>query len=166
MADEIYLDLGELEEAFRRLKRKARNFRDAFRAFRPELNQDIRAHFENRTGPSATWAPRAPSSIERMLAGGGRVRRGKRKGQVKKRAQRRLDNQLGRLKYALQFTVTGSYIEVRSRVPWGTIHQTGGTAGKGARIPARPFLWASAAKVELLRRMVVKELKAAIRGRR
>ena len=30
-----------------------------------------------------------------------------------------------------------------SRVPWSGIHQDGGTAGRGSRIPARPFLWMS-----------------------
>lgn len=37
----------------------------------------------------------------------------------------------------------GSNLAATSKVPWAGIHQYGGTAGHGAKIPARPFLWFS-----------------------
>lgn len=47
---------------------------------------------------------------------------------------------LGKLGGSIVATIEGVKVRVESRVPWSGVHNEGGTAGKGARIPARVFL--------------------------
>jgi len=67
-----------------------------------------------------------------------------------KRGQSWMAQQLGRFRdvNTYRFTLTRTSIEMRARGPWAGVHQFGGTAGRGAKIPQRTFLWASDRLVE------------------
>lgn len=56
----------------------------------------------------------------------------------KRKIEQRL---LGKLASSLEATVSGGTLVVRSKVPWAGVHNDGGNAGRGASIPARPFLF-------------------------
>lgn len=47
---------------------------------------------------------------------------------------------LGLVARQLQYKADGARVSLFSKVPWSAIHNEGGTAGHGARIPARLFL--------------------------
>jgi hypothetical protein len=89
----------------------------------------------------ATWtmAGAGMFGFRRKKASSAHSRRGK----IKKRAQKRLDNQLGRLKSAWSYRITRWSFEARSIVPWAGVHQEGGPVGHGARVPGRTFAWFS-----------------------
>lgn len=163
MPEPVVIDLSDVWAAFGSMRHRARHLRDVFLAFRPTLQAETRQHFAQELGEAGHWPPRAASSYERIA--GRRGSRVKRKGAflpgaLTKRGVRRLQNQLGRLKSAIIYTVTTTYIEARSIVPWAGVHQFGGTAARGVSIPQREFLWASEAAVAKL----VNKVRLALLG--
>jgi phage gpG-like protein len=120
------LDIGDVEEGLAAMERRARTLAPAFAALKKPLRLDQRDHSKKRLGPSAMWAPRAPSTIERARHGG-----------------RHLRKPLGRLTGAVSYTADATAVRGTSRVLWSGVHQDGGTVGRGSRIPSRPFLWIS-----------------------
>jgi len=126
------------------MARAGGDLRPVWREAQPLIRDDLYDHFEKAIGPGGTWQKRAPSSEARILQGAGtRRKRGARKGLPTARGAKRLRNQLGRLKTAWLVTIRGGFIEFRNRVWWSDIHYEGGVAGKGSRIPARPFAFVS-----------------------
>lgn len=57
------------------------------------------------------------------------------------RAEERSGKKLGRLRASIVSSFTEDGLTIESRVPWASVHNEGGTAGNGAVIPARPFLF-------------------------
>jgi phage gpG-like protein len=136
MAGRTEVDLRDVFDGLRRIGARADNLRPVFRELGKALRADIRDHFRRGEGTAGTWPPRAQASVRRILRGGL-----KRRGGVKMAAQRRLVNQLGRLRTALAFLVAATLVEARSIVRWAWVHQHGGPAGRGVSIPQREFLW-------------------------
>jgi phage gpG-like protein len=147
MAGYIEVELNDVFDGLDAMVRAGRDLRPVWQRARKDLRDDLKQHFDEAKGPDGTWAPRAQSSIDRILRTGGRRKNVTKKGVVKKRAARRLKNQLGRLRTAWRITYNARQIEAASIVKWAGVHQWGGTAGRGSRIPARPFAWASDALV-------------------
>ena len=143
MAGFIEVELDDVLDGLDAMVRAGRDLRPVWRAAKKDLREDLKQHFADARGPDGAWAPRAQSSVERILGAGGRRRNVTRKGAVKKGAARRLKNQLGRLRTAWRITYSARQIEATSSVKWAGVHQYGGTAGHGSSIPARPFAWVS-----------------------
>lgn len=140
----VDVDVRDVVQGMDALVRRGRDLRPVFRELRTPFRADLKNHFGERAGPDGAWAPYAASTLERFRRGRGNVRRrGARKGQVTKRGARRLANQLGRLKSSFIFRAGRKDLEAVSRVPWGGVHQFGGSAGRGAQIPSRTFAWVS-----------------------
>lgn len=57
---------------------------------------------------------------------------------------------LGRIMNSFSVKIESSYMEMYSQVKWAGIHNEGGTAGHGASIPARPFLYWNAPRIQKL----------------
>ena len=54
-----------------------------------------------------------------------------------------------------------------SKIAWAAAHQEGGTVGRGAKLPARPFMWMSQWFVSLALRKLGEHLERSWRsGRR
>jgi hypothetical protein len=125
------------------MERAAEHLRPVFKELRPMIAQDLRSHFEQGDGDGEKWPPLAPSTVQRLMPKRKAfVTRGARAGAVKARYARRVGNILGKLKSAWIFTITDKMIEARSRsAVWGWVHNEGGTAGRGSRIPKRTFAW-------------------------
>lgn len=104
----------------------------AMQELRKPLRVDQREHARAQEGPDGPWPKRA-SAADRASASRKRRKR-------RRPSRRRL---LGKLPGAVKVTSTRSSVTIESRVAWSGIHQHGGTAGRGAKIPARPFLWIS-----------------------
>lgn len=112
------------------------DLRPAWVPARRALRKDVREHRDRREGPGGAWASRA-SSTQARAGQRGRARR-----------------PMGRLPTATYSVTSHDRLALRSRARWSDVHQRGGTVGHGARLPARPFLWASPA--------VVREIATAV----
>lgn len=160
-----FVKLDDVLSGFDLLKARSSDLRPVFRQMRRFVMADERQHFDNHEGPDGPWAPRARSSITKILAGRGKksgiVSRGKRKGQIKRHHQRRLDSQLGRLRGATEISITQSALVDRSLPKWAGVHQFGGTVGHGAVLPARPFMYASDAVMDLYRNRLLEHIGGA-----
>lgn len=127
------LDASDFVLGIRKMRERGKHLTRVMREIKPDMRADQRDHAKARSGPESKWAPRAKSTIERF----GRSKTG-----------RRLSPRpLGKLLSAITYTAGRSGVVAESRVSWSGIHQWGGTAGRGAKIPARPFLWLSASLV-------------------
>jgi len=77
------------------------------------------------------------------------------------RAEERSARKLGRVRASIVSKIDASGLTVESRIPWAGVHNEGGTAGHGAKIPARPFLFFEAGDEQKMAEIVegyVKEL--------
>lgn len=106
--------------------------RPAFKAMRKPLRSDLRAHAKAQEGPGgAKWPERKPP---RRLKG--------RAGEPRKLARKRSRRVLGKLPNATGLRVERRAIYAISKVKkWSRVHNEGGKAGRGARIPQRQYLW-------------------------
>lgn len=112
----------------------------AMKALKAPMRLDQREHAKAKIGPEGGWAPRTQATLAQHR---------------KKKLPSRI---LGRLPTAVSYLATGLSVVGESRVAWSSVHQDGGTAGHGAKIPARPFLWIS----EKLLGIAVNALEGAV----
>ncbi len=145
------VDLTEVDRGFAALGAAARNLGPVFTDLKKPLRLDQRQHAQRREGPEGAWPAKSPVTLEREARSKARAKKlGK-----KARRSRRL---LGRLPGAITVKADGHRVLAFSKARWSRVHQDGGRGGRGARIPARPFLWASKkmlllAKVRLKRHL-------------
>lgn len=132
------VDLSSVERGLDALYARGRDVRPALAGLRKPARRDQVEHGRAQSGPDGRW-----------------VRRDRSK---KSRRRRRL---LGRLPSATFTRVTRASLVVQSRAKWSQIHQQGGRAGNGARIPARRFLWWSDAILEEAQKQIVAALERA-----
>lgn len=142
------LDIGDVEEGLNAMERRARSLGPAFQELKKPLRLDQRDHSKKRQGPSAMWAPRTASTMERARHGGRRMRK-----------------PLGRLSGAVSYSADATGVRGVSRVLWSGVHQDGGTVGHRSRLPARPFLWISDAMLGIAENALGSALIRAYGGR-
>jgi phage gpG-like protein len=119
------------KSAIAALSAMPRGLLDAMKDLRKPFRADQVEHARHQEGPDGAWPKRA-THAERAQRHRGRRR--------KRASRRRL---LGRLPGAITLRYDRDSIVITSKVAWSAIHQDGGRAGHGAKIPARPFLWVS-----------------------
>jgi phage virion morphogenesis protein len=81
--------------------------------------------FRDEGSPAGSWPRLAPSTLKRL---------------AKKGAGHKLLIGTGRLRNSIAQEIDGHTLRMGSNVVYARIHQLGGVAGRGARIPARPYL--------------------------
>ena len=128
----------------------ARDLTPAFRELRKPLRADQRAHAKAGAGPDGAWPAKAPTTIARERR---RKRRASRRGRVRKL--------LGRLPAAIKVVAERRRVAAISLVRWSGVQQDGGRVGKGARLPARPFLWVSPIMLRRARLIIGRHLTYA-----
>lgn len=122
----VEVDTREVEAALAELERRGQNPAPAMRVIRKEMRLDQRDHAREKEGPEGKWPARAASTIAKIRKGSGRARR-----------------PMGRLVSAVAYTAERSRVVGRSLVRWSGSHMEGDRVGRGATLPARPFLWIS-----------------------
>lgn len=132
------IDLRDVRRGLRGLRKAASDLRPAWRELRQPLRKDQREHFRDQEGPDGKWPALQPESASKNF------RRAKhtavkRRRRLPKRPSRKM---LGKLR---SFALKASRHRLRaiSKIPFSGIHQEGGRAGHGARIPRRTHLWVS-----------------------
>lgn len=118
------VDVGGVQQLLNEIKARGVRPGAVLSTFRGPARADQMDHGREARGPSGPWQPRATAPASK-----------------KKRAKMRRRRLLGRLSSAVNTSVRGGKLVVESQIKWAGVHQRGGTAGRGARIPAREFLW-------------------------
>lgn len=131
-------DLGFMDRIRNTLARP--DLRPAWKEARPILRADLKEHAKKGEGPGGAWPARSSSTRIRSKSG------------------RRARRMLGRLPSSVRAKADRSRLVFRWRAPWSSVHQDGGTAGHGARIPARPFAWITDRALEATAKIVAKGL--------
>lgn len=122
------VDIGDVQRGLRGLVRASQDIGPLLQAARKPLRTDQREHQKRRRGPDGPWPGPAASTLRRRARA--------------RKKRRRRGRPLGRLPGVLTVRVLGrDTLVARSRVAWAYVHQEGGRVGRGARIPARPFLY-------------------------
>lgn len=144
------VNIKQVVKAFERIEHFST--RKVFSDLRGPARFDQRHHWRKEEAPNKHWPGLAPSTLERRTRPRGIDRKsGKRRSWPTKL--------LGRFPTALQMIASAESLIVRSRVKrFDMIHQAGGRAGHGARIPQRQYLWIS----KFLMGQVVKYFEVAM----
>lgn len=137
-----------LEAAMRRLSGLEK--KKVYSDLRGPARFDQNHHDRYEEGPDGRWPSLHPSTVRRYA----RLAKAKRR-----RAKPR--KLLGRLPRAVKAVVSNQSLIIRSRVPWSGVHQAGGRAGRGSRIPRRQFLWISDWLIEQAKKAFRKALLKA-----
>lgn len=126
--------IGSIRDLFTRLSRV--DLKESFKELRGPARFDQRHHWRKDEAPDGHWPGLAASTLERRTRPRGRGKDGRNRSWPKKL--------LGRFPTSLQMIPSAKSLIVRSRVKrFSLVHQRGGTAGHGARIPRRQYLWIS-----------------------
>lgn len=133
-----HVELSDVEKGLIGLDLKASAMRPVFNELRAPLREDQKEHAQQEQGPEGKWPARSRKTMARL----GARRRG-RTAKGRRRSRRRPGRLLGRLPGILDVRARSTSLSAESKAKWSGIHQDGGTAGRGARIPPRPFLWIS-----------------------
>ena len=125
---EARIDTGDMVSGLRALARAGRDVAPILREARKPLRSDQREHQRRKRGPDGPWPGPSAGTVRKR----GRTKSGR----------RRRRRPLGRLPTSLSIVIVGrATLVARSKVPWAYVHQEGGRVGRGARLPARPFLY-------------------------
>ncbi len=143
------VDLGPVEQGFKAAERRARNLGTAFRELKKPLGEDQKDHGRRQRGPFGQWARRKPSTLAFYRS----------------RGKGRVPRPMGRLPRAVAYESNALGVYGVSRARWSEVHQDGGTAGKGARIRARPFLWLSPKLLDIAENTIERKLLDAYEGK-
>ena len=135
----VQVDLSFLDRA--RAVLRSPDLRPAWKLIRKPVRADLRQHARKQEGPGGAWTPMSSRTKGRARSGRKRPRK-----------------LLGRLPGALTTKLERKRLLVMSQVAWSAVHQDGGRVGRGARVPARPFLWASDKVLELAGKVIAKGL--------
>jgi len=146
------IDLEDFEAGLRDVSRAGKALSPAFRKLKGPMRLDQRAHAKAEQGPEGKWAPRATSTAADLAT----RRRGARKANRLAKSRGQTDRVrtpgrgkiLGRIPSAITVRSGPGIVEVISRVSYSAVHQEGGKVGRGAVLPARPFLWMSEAFIQ------------------
>lgn len=138
------VDLREVSSAFRNQLRAAKDLRPVWREIRTPFRKAQARHIQEQRGPDGPWPKLARSTVAKRLKAVQSERKNfTKRGKLRKPVQRRLNRVLSRrLLNRLKFRARPHQAELEGRYgEVGGIHQLGGRAGRGARIPARTYLY-------------------------
>jgi phage gpG-like protein len=69
---------------------------------------------------------------------------------------------LGKIAQSIRSKVSKGAVTVYSAIPWAGIHNEGGTAGHGAQIKPRPFLFLESQDIDVLQEILINMMLAAV----
>jgi phage gpG-like protein len=147
--------LGSVRSLFVRLSRL--DVKKTFNNLKGPAVFDQRHHWRTDEAPWGNWPGLAPSTLERRTRKRGRDKKGRNRSWPKKL--------LGRFPTAVKSTASGKSLVVESRVKrFSMIHNRGGIAGHGARIPSRQYMWISPWRLQQVEKHFTKALQKAASG--
>lgn len=178
MAGFVEVDIRRVVIGLNKMAKAARDLTQVFLTFKPSLRQDINQHFAKHEEPEGVWAEwnaEYQAKItrrywSRVAAGPGTYLKPRplgvapmqhSPGALTAKAVRMMPRMLGKLRTQWSWNLERLTLEAKSRVPWAFVHQWGGSAGRGAKIPKRMFAWVSEEKLDILVDIIEKWLYLA-----
>lgn len=147
--------LGSVQNLFARLSRF--DVKKTFNNLKGPAVFDQRHHWRKDEAPWGHWPGLAASTLERRTRKRGRDKKGRNRSWPKKL--------LGRFPTAVKSIASAKSLIVESRVKrFSMIHQQGGIAGHGARIPSRQYMWISDWLLQQAEKAFVKALQQTASG--
>lgn len=136
----VDVDLGEVRRVIGELLDRIGDATEVFQDFGEYLLLESDRRFDRQSAPDGTpWAPLKPETLAR------------------KRIPKILTER-SRLRDSLAYDAEPERLTLYTPVIYAAIHQFGGTAGRGAKIPARPFMGLAEDDVAELRRLMTEHL--------
>ena len=139
--------LDEVEAGIRAMQRQAERRKVFFQTLKKPAKQDVRDHQKAKRGESAAWPPLDPDTLAKRRRRPGR-RPGRRSARARAPGRRQRGRQpqlLGRVPRAWKTFLSEDHFKLRNMVRWSGIHNTGGVAGRRARMRRRQFAYFSRA---------------------
>jgi phage gpG-like protein len=162
MAAAVEVDLSKVDRAIKRMLAAGRNLRPVWREIRTPFRKAQAEHIRAQRGPDSEWPALAQSTKAARLGRGGRAGKFTKRGKLRKPVQRKLGRALSaRMVSGAKMKLDARAIMIRSAVPWAGIHQHGGIAGRGARIPARPFMYVDDKTIRLTVSRILAHLESS-----
>jgi phage gpG-like protein len=158
----VDVDLREVEQAIKRMKRAGRSLRPVWQKLRTPMRKDQREHMKRMESPSgSSWPPLAKSTREKRLKKVLRSGKARTKGgRLRKSAQRRVDRVLSaRLISRAKIRLFPTFMVIRTPGAAAGVHQLGGRVGHGAFVPRRTFFWVSDQLARMAARLIVQHLR-------
>lgn len=125
------LELDDLQAGiFGILNQAERRARAFFMELKPGGRKDVKQHQKDRRGETSSWPPRATTTRKRA--------RHKSKTKRRKGARTSLLVNLAR---TWKIFTSVDHMKFVHRVTWSGVHDQGGKAGHGARMPRRQFAY-------------------------
>lgn len=147
--------LGSVRNLFARLSRL--QVKKTFNELKGPAVFDQRHHWNKVEAPWGKWPGLAASTLERRTRKRGRDKKGRNRSWPKRL--------LGRFPTAVKSIASAKSLIVESRVNrFSMIHQEGGVAGHGARIPSRQYMWISQWLLQQAEKAFIKALQKAASG--
>jgi len=138
----VTVEAGRLRRQLADAQRRALNLKPAMEDIGEEWLISIRETFDAEGRPER-WEPRKPRTGWARL--GGKRKASKKRGGLRAKAKRKAAGMkiltaTARLRRSITRRATSKYVEVGSNLDYAATHQFGRNTGKGAPIPARPYL--------------------------
>lgn len=144
---EIDYETSTIKLALNRVHARLSDLSPAMREIGELLVERAKQRFATSTAPDGTrWAPNAPATIMAYLSRYGGTRRKDggltKRGAARAAAKKPLIGETKQLMGTLHYRYGRDWVTVGSPMVYAAIHQWGGKAGRGKRVPvpARPFL--------------------------
>lgn len=149
-----YKEHAEIDRIFEVVKGAAKNLKPIFLNIIPLISAEIRGHFQSQSGPAGRWQSLNPQYAQwksRFAAG-----------EPLLQLRHKLINAV------IQREAFGAVREVKAssleygvdlgKIPYARIHDLGGRAGRGARIPQREYLFLSTKGQDDMARYTAREI--------
>lgn len=157
---EAVVNLRDVENGLRRMQLAGMDLRPVFRASEHAFRADMKQHQKERRGERGSWSRLATSTILHRKARTGK--QGRKRSKPPKGTRLKI---LGNLVSAGRFNITSSRMKLISVIKWSGVHQRGGIAGRGARIPQREYYWASPRLLAIVHTKAIDHMAKAWKGR-
>lgn len=134
----VKIEMEGLNQRLKKMRRNASNPRPLMGKVSIFMFKDVFDHFIKEMGPNRAWEALSSVTIKKR-------RKGKRGGKI------RILRDKGPLINSIKPGNTKTAAIVATKKKYARIHNEGGIAGNGVRIPQRKFMWASE---KLLKRLI------------
>lgn len=148
---DVKINLTDVDKAIAESKALARELGRVFRALKPWAKRDQLDHAALTQGPDGPWPVRARATLERRQQRSRVVVTRRQTTRARKGGgagasivtRQRATWPLGTLPKSIRYRAERDALRASSGIEWAQAHIDGATVGRGAKLPARNYLWFS-----------------------
>lgn len=148
---DVRVNLADVDKAIRESKALAGELGRVFRALKPWAKRDQLDHAARTQGPNGPWPVRARATLERRQQRARVVVTRRQTTRARKGGgagasivtRQRATWPLGTLPRSIRYRSERDALRASSGIDWAQAHIDGAIVGRGAKLPARDYLWFS-----------------------